>query len=51
MSYVLCGLGRRAGRGLGTSGGFAILVNVRHRYPWVPTDQAHGRPRQVGPAY
>jgi hypothetical protein len=20
-------------------------------YPWVPTDQAHGRPRQVGPAY
>jgi hypothetical protein len=24
---------------------------VRHRYPWVPTDQAHGRPRQVGPAY
>jgi hypothetical protein len=51
MSYVLCGLGRRAGRGLGTSGGFAILVNVRHEYPWVPTDQAHGRPRQVGPAY
>jgi hypothetical protein len=24
---------------------------VRHRYPWVPTDQAHGRPRQVSPAY
>jgi hypothetical protein len=24
---------------------------VRHGYPWVPTDQAHGRPRQVGPAY
>jgi hypothetical protein len=23
---------------------------VRHGYPWVPTDQAHGRPRQVGPA-
>jgi hypothetical protein len=22
---------------------------VRHGYPWVPTDQAHGRPRQVGP--
>jgi hypothetical protein len=20
-------------------------------YPWVPTDQAHGRPRQSGPAY
>jgi hypothetical protein len=24
---------------------------VRHGYPWVPTDQAHGRPRQVGTAY
>jgi hypothetical protein len=24
---------------------------VRHGYPWVPTNQAHGRPRQVGPAY
>ena len=24
---------------------------MRHGYPWVPTDQAHGRPRQVGPAY
>jgi hypothetical protein len=24
---------------------------VRHGYPWVPTDQAHGHPRQVGPAY
>jgi hypothetical protein len=24
---------------------------VRHGYPWVPTDQAHGRPQQVGPAY
>jgi hypothetical protein len=24
---------------------------VRHGYPWVPTDQVHGRPRQVGPAY
>jgi hypothetical protein len=24
---------------------------VRHGYPWVPTDQAHGRPRQVGAAY
>jgi hypothetical protein len=24
---------------------------VRHGYPWVPTDQAHGCPRQVGPAY
>jgi hypothetical protein len=23
---------------------------VRRGYPWVPTDQAHGRPRQVGPA-
>jgi hypothetical protein len=23
---------------------------VRHGYPWVPTDQAHGRPEQVGPA-
>jgi hypothetical protein len=24
---------------------------VRHEYPWVPTDWAHGRPRQVGSAY
>jgi hypothetical protein len=24
---------------------------VRHGYPWAPTDQAHDRPRQVGPAY
>jgi hypothetical protein len=24
---------------------------VRHGYPCVSTDQAHGRPRQVGPAY
>jgi hypothetical protein len=24
---------------------------VRHGYPWVPTDQAHGHPQQVGPAY
>jgi hypothetical protein len=24
---------------------------VRHGYPWVPTDQAHGHPRQVGPTY
>jgi hypothetical protein len=24
---------------------------VRHGYPWVPTDQAHDRPQQVGPAY
>jgi hypothetical protein len=24
---------------------------VKHRYPYVPTDKAHGRPRQVGPAY
>jgi hypothetical protein len=24
---------------------------VRHGYPWVPTDQAHGRPRQVGLTY
>jgi hypothetical protein len=24
---------------------------VRHGYPWVPTDQAHGRPRQMRPAY
>jgi hypothetical protein len=26
-------------------------AHVRHGYPWVPTDQAHGHPRQVGPAY
>jgi hypothetical protein len=26
-------------------------IVVRYGYPWVPTDQAHGRPRQVGPAY
>jgi hypothetical protein len=25
--------------------------SVRHGYPWVPTDQANGRPRQVGLAY
>jgi hypothetical protein len=25
--------------------------SVRHGYRWVPTDQAHGRPRQVGPTY
>jgi hypothetical protein len=24
---------------------------VRHGYPWVPTDQPHGHPLQVGPAY
>jgi hypothetical protein len=24
---------------------------VRHGYPWVPTDQAHDRPQQVGLAY
>jgi hypothetical protein len=24
---------------------------VRHGYPWVPTNQAHGHPRQVGLAY
>jgi hypothetical protein len=24
---------------------------VRHGYPWVPTDQAHNYPRQVGPAH
>jgi hypothetical protein len=27
------------------------LTTVRLGYPWVPTDQAHDRPRQVGPAY
>jgi hypothetical protein len=29
----------------------ATRVSVRHGYPWVPTDQAHGHPRQVGLAY
>jgi hypothetical protein len=24
---------------------------VRHGYPWVPTDQAHGHPRKVGLAF
>jgi hypothetical protein len=24
---------------------------MRHGYPWVLTDQAHGHPRQVGPTY
>jgi hypothetical protein len=24
---------------------------VKHWYPWVRTEQDHGRPRQVGPAY
>jgi hypothetical protein len=28
-----------------------LCSSVRHGYPWVPTDQAYGRPRQVGPAY
>jgi hypothetical protein len=28
-----------------------LLQAVRHGYPWIPTDQAHGCPRQVGPAY
>jgi hypothetical protein len=27
------------------------FLDLRHGYPWVPTDQAHGHPRQVGPAY
>jgi hypothetical protein len=26
----------------------AMEAIVRHGYPWVPTDQAHDRPRQVG---
>jgi hypothetical protein len=26
-------------------------VAVRHGYPWVPTDQAHGHPRLVGLTY
>jgi hypothetical protein len=25
-----------------------LILTVRHGYPWVPTDQAHGRPRQSG---
>jgi hypothetical protein len=29
----------------------AITASVRHGYPWVQTDQTHGRPRQVGPTY
>jgi hypothetical protein len=28
-----------------------MLGPVRHGYPWVRTDQAHGRPRQVGLTY
>jgi hypothetical protein len=24
---------------------------MRQGYPWVPTNQAHGHPRQVGPPY
>jgi hypothetical protein len=24
---------------------------VKHGHPWVPTDQAHDHPRQMGPAY
>jgi hypothetical protein len=27
------------------------MVTVRHGYPWVSTNQAHGRARQVGPVY
>jgi hypothetical protein len=35
-----------------TLGGTKLLkVSVRHGYPWVPIDKAHGRPRQVGSAY
>jgi hypothetical protein len=30
---------------------YLMYIIVRHGYPWVPTDQAHGRPRQVGPTY
>jgi hypothetical protein len=30
---------------------FVLLGGVRHGYPWVPIDQAHGHPPQVGPAY
>jgi hypothetical protein len=29
----------------------SVQVVVRHGYPWVPTNQAHGYPRQVGLAY
>jgi hypothetical protein len=30
---------------------FDQLIIVRHGYPWIPIDQAHGRPQQVGSAY
>jgi hypothetical protein len=36
--------------GLWYSVSFSLAL-VRHGYPWVPTDQAHDHPRQVGPAY
>jgi hypothetical protein len=42
------------GQMLDLRGGQPVLANfphVRHGYPWVPTDQAHGHPRQVGPAH
>jgi hypothetical protein len=29
----------------------SAMVYVRHGYPWVPTDEAQDRPRQVGSAY
>jgi hypothetical protein len=29
----------------------AFCTGVRHEYSCVPTDQAHGRPRQVGLTY
>jgi hypothetical protein len=38
------------GPNLGISGDL-MLHTMRHEYPWVPTDQAHGRPQQVGPVY
>jgi hypothetical protein len=32
-------------------GPLSSSISVRQGYPWVPTDQAHSRPRQMGPAY
>jgi hypothetical protein len=35
----------------GVDPAFSREITVRHGYLWVPTDQAHGRLRQVGPTY
>jgi hypothetical protein len=43
--------GKRSAIKLHVLADFVVDWTCEHGYPWVPTDQAHGRPRQVGPAY